>query len=46
MKKLKYLSVFVIIFSAFAFACDGEAVTPLNGGEDEDESVLIMDDDD
>ncbi|MCG8387329.1 MAG: hypothetical protein MJA30_17405 [Cytophagales bacterium] len=43
MKKLKHVSVFMIVFSALAFACDTESVEPLNTGEDDDDVVIMSD---
>ncbi|MCG8386990.1 MAG: hypothetical protein MJA30_15700 [Cytophagales bacterium] len=43
MKKLKYLSVFAMLFGALAFACNDEMVRPLGGGEDEDDDPIIID---
>jgi hypothetical protein len=42
MKKLKYISALVFIFSAGTFACNSEYIKPLGGGGDQDEDPIVI----
>lgn len=44
MKRLKYLSIFALIFGAMAFSCNDENIRPLGtGGDDEEDDPIILD---
>jgi hypothetical protein len=42
MKKIKYLSIFVLLFGALAFACSDESMNPLQSEGDDEEDIPII----